>query len=501
MQNINKEFLNYTFMGQLEKFAKDVGLMGITKVILGLQAFLLLPILTKFLGATDFGIWSQIKITVTLLASISVLSLDTIIIRFISGEENKLKISTEFISFLMLSLSFAIFLGGTIYIFSEKISFFLTHISNIGFFFKFVVIMIVLQVIYYLFMTFFRSKELIKFHSMMELIGVVLEMCLIYILLLKGYGLIGVISAFILTKLLLVFIASINIKKYLLFVKPSFKVIKPYFTFGLPLVFMPVLSILLQISDQYIIGYYSGAKAVGIYALAYSLCVIIKLLLDPIYLLLQQTMSKAWNQGDIEKAKFYFQYSYKYAFMLVIPTMFGLSLLAKPILKIISTTEFIAGSLLVPIISLGITLYTFFFLAMILLQLSKKTKRITQIFIMLVVVNILLNFILIPYLGNLGAALSTLVAFAISAVYGIIIIKSMKLDLMWKFLFKSIFASSVMGTLIIFLMNLQFLNEIIKIIFVIFSAIIIYFCMLFLLKGIDKYELKFFFSLINYFKK
>ena len=58
-------------MNPYKKFAKDVGLMSITQIILGLQAFLLLPILTKFLGATNFGIWSQIKITVSLLSGFS----------------------------------------------------------------------------------------------------------------------------------------------------------------------------------------------------------------------------------------------------------------------------------------------------------------------------------------------------------------------------------------------------------------------------------------------
>lgn len=487
-------------MSQFQKFARNVGLMGITHFILGLQAFLLLPILTKFLGATDFGIWSQIKITVTLLGGLAALGLDTTIIIFLSGEKNKKKISEEFILFLMIALGAATFLGGMVFIFSKKIGLTLTHLNSAGFFFKFILVMLLLWVTHFLLITFFRAKENIKFYSLIEIIRVTVEIGLVYFLLIKGYGLIGVILSFILVESMLILVSLINIKKYILLVKPSFKTIKPYLSFSLPLIIMPVLSFLLQTGDQYIVGYYNGAKAVGVYALAYSLCVIIKILVDPIYLILQPVMSKYWNLGDQEKVRLYFTYSYKYAFMMVIPTLFGLSLLAEPILKIISTAEFVEAKILVPIIALGIALYTFFFLAMILLQLVKKTRKITKIFILIVVVNIFLNILLIPYLGNMGAAISTLIAFSIAAIYGIIIIKSMNLELMWKFLLKSVIASSVMGAAIIFLMNFLVLNEILKIIIIILSSSLIYFLTLFLLKSFDKEEFQFFTNLLK-FKK
>ena len=145
-------------MNSSGKFAKDVGLMGITQAILGLQAFLLLPILTKFLGATDFGIWSQIRITVSLLSGFAMLGLGSAVVRFMSGQENKEKVSKEFISVLFISIVTAIVFGLLVFIFSDKLGLLLTHITYSGFFFKFVILMLVLSVFHGLFATFFRAK-------------------------------------------------------------------------------------------------------------------------------------------------------------------------------------------------------------------------------------------------------------------------------------------------------------------------------------------------------
>ena len=46
-----------------QKFAKDIIVIGITNLLVGLSGLVLLPLLTKTLGAHDYGIWSQVNVT------------------------------------------------------------------------------------------------------------------------------------------------------------------------------------------------------------------------------------------------------------------------------------------------------------------------------------------------------------------------------------------------------------------------------------------------------
>ncbi len=478
------------------KFAKDAGLMSITQAILGLQAFLLLPILTKFLGATNFGIWSQISITVSLLGGFAMLGLGQAVLRFISGQENKEKVSKEFISVIFISIVTAIVFGILIFIFSDKLGLLLTHVTGSGFFFKFVILLLSLSVIHRLFANFFMAKENVKLYSSIEIARAALELGLIYIFLSKGYGLLGLIGTFILVKLTIIFLGLLNGRKYLKLARPSLKVIKPYLSFSLPLTILPILTWTIQSGDQYIIGFYFGAKAVGIYGLAYSLCFMIRTLLNPITLILTPALSRAWNKGNWKEVRTYFKYSYKYLFMIAIPAAFGLSMLSEPIIKLISTTEFIGGSILIPFISAGFVLYPFWTLGARFLFLKKETKKFTKVMLFLVIINILLNILLVPFLGPLGAAISTLITFGISAAIGIRLLKDMGFGLMGKFLFKCVFSSVLMSVAILILRNILVMNEIIKLGIIVVISVAVYFLILFYLKGISKSELRFFRTLV-----
>ncbi|NQE44582.1 hypothetical protein C5S31_00995 [ANME-1 cluster archaeon GoMg2] len=53
-------------MPEYKLFAQRVGLMGITTLIVNLRGLIFIPILTKTLGASDYGIWAQIIVTSSL---------------------------------------------------------------------------------------------------------------------------------------------------------------------------------------------------------------------------------------------------------------------------------------------------------------------------------------------------------------------------------------------------------------------------------------------------
>jgi O-antigen/teichoic acid export membrane protein len=81
-----------------KKFTHDVGLIGATQLLLKLGGLILIPIITKTLGAYQYGIWAQISVTISLLTPLVMLGLSTTIVRFLAGEKEKDKIREGFLS-------------------------------------------------------------------------------------------------------------------------------------------------------------------------------------------------------------------------------------------------------------------------------------------------------------------------------------------------------------------------------------------------------------------
>ena len=85
-------------------FVKRIGLLGITNLLVALNTIILIPILTKNLSASDYGIWVQVLTTFFLITILPHLGLPYTLVRFLSAEKDKGKIQEGFYSMAFLIL-------------------------------------------------------------------------------------------------------------------------------------------------------------------------------------------------------------------------------------------------------------------------------------------------------------------------------------------------------------------------------------------------------------
>lgn len=483
-------------MEQYKKFTKNVLLVGISTFLVGLEGILLLPILTKFLGPTNYGIWSQIKVTLSLIGPIVFLGLTSSLVRFLTGIEDKKKISKNVCSVSLFIIFSGLIFSFLLFIFSKQLSFLLLKTYDATIYFQAGSFLLFFRSIAGIISPILRFKERFGILSLSKVLLSIFDIILIYLFLSYGFGILGVVLGYSIAKLLMIFFEFIFAKRFFSFVKPSFKVLKKSLSYGFPLTFIPLFQWIFQVGDQYILGFYGGANVVGLYALAYSLSYILRTLASPVYTILQTSLTKSWNKGDMPTFRSYFRYSYKYLFLILIPAAFGIIFLAEPIIRIISTPEFMESAKLLPIIIPGILLFTLINFSNNILSLENKTKEIRNLFFFLAVSNIILNLILVPMFSLYGAAIATLITFIISGIYSLRVINRHKIGLMPLFFLKSIFASSIMGIFIIYARKLH-LNAYTKVGIIIFFSIIIYFVIMWILKTFKKEEVKFLKSLIR----
>lgn len=471
-----------------KKFTKDVGLVGIANVVTMLKGLIILPILTKTLGAEFYGIWAQIMITVSLLLPICLLELQYAITRFLTVEEDKNKVSKGISSIFVTVLLTAFLISLLIFLLAKPLAGAVFGGAGAAHFVRisaFLVLLTTLDQIILQYFISFRQMERYSGFMILETIG---EVLLIGYLVLSGYGLLGAVVSLLLVRVFIFILGFLLVKSEVKLTTPSLSVIKPYLAFTLPLIPFTLSFWMINSGDRYVIGYFMGANAVGIYSASYALGSLVGFFYGPMALLLFPAITNLYANNRIPELKNHLKYSLKFFMMFAIPSLFGLSILSKSLLRTLTTPEFIGGYIIIPIVALGVILSTSGNLFSEILVLFKRTKMMSLLYGLSALINLVMNIIMIPIIGISGAAIATLITFTVQSILLYFIsFKMLSFDLNLKFIAKSVFSSSLMGYVIWEMNPLGAVNILIS------TGIgaVVYFGVLLLLKGFTKEEYAF----------
>ena len=70
-------------MSQRQLLAKRIGLVAITNLLVELNSLIMLPLLTKNLPTSEYGVWVQISVTIGLITTVALLGLPYSMVRFL----------------------------------------------------------------------------------------------------------------------------------------------------------------------------------------------------------------------------------------------------------------------------------------------------------------------------------------------------------------------------------------------------------------------------------
>lgn len=482
---LNKEY---------SKFGRQIGYIIGAGIISSLIGLITLPVLTKGLGAELYGTYSVVETTILLISPIAGLGFTTALVRFLAGEKDKSTIRDSFFSPYCVMLTSGIVFSLLLFFSSEQLAKLIFGDISSAIYIKLASAVILLNPIGGLSLAFFRAFRQIGLYTTLSLIKNACQIGLIILAILLGFQLVGVFIAMVLTSIIFDLVTLLIIVKRIGIQLPRFTNIKSYLRFGVPLTPNVAIAWITSSSDRYMISYFMGVTATGIYSAAYGLASYASFALLPLQTVLFPTVSKLYTENNLEETRNYLKYSFKYFMMIAIPSAFGLSILAKPVLQILTTPEFVPGSIIVPFVALSAILYSLFQVSVNLIYLVKRTQLIVRLLSISAALNIALNLILIPRMGILGAAVATLTAYGVLGVLTLIITRRhLKFDLSTSFIFKSIFSSAIMASCI-WLINPE---SIALTIISILGGALIYLAVLILIKGLNKEEITFFINFVK----
>tara|TARA_B110000046_G_C13025143_1_gene413540 strand:- start:3266 stop:4693 length:1428 start_codon:yes stop_codon:yes gene_type:complete len=229
-------------------------------------------------------------------------------------------------------------------------------------------------------------------------------------LLMPTYGVLGFVYANIIAYSLSTIYLFIYAKIYKFF---SFKYIKyssikSMYLYSIPLVPNTVMWWLTNAMSKPVIEYFCGVNKVGLYAVGHKLPSVIYMVFSVFLFSWQITAFEEFNKKNY--SEFYNKILRLLFFVLILISCF-LSIFSKSLVLFITNLEYLESWKLIPIISLGVVFASLSGFVGVNFSVTKQSKYYFYSSLWGGGVSVLLNLILIPFFGVMGAAFASLVAY------------------------------------------------------------------------------------------
>jgi O-antigen/teichoic acid export membrane protein len=137
---------------------------------------------------------------------------------------------------------------------------------------------------------------------------------------------------------------------------------------------------------------------------------------------------------------------------MAIPASVGLFILSQPLLKILTTSEFLVGGGLVLLIAVGTIFLGIYQINAYIVALVKQTKWFPLMIVSASATSAVLNIVLIPRVGITGAAISNIIAyFVLATIVSVWAKKTVNYGVDLKYLGKAVLAALIMGLILKFM--------------------------------------------------
>ncbi|MFT5596281.1 MAG: O-antigen/teichoic acid export membrane protein [Flammeovirgaceae bacterium] len=395
---------------------KQTLIYGMSNLSMKAAGLILIPFYTGSLSTNDYGQLLILEVLAQFAIGIVSFQVPSALLRLGSNLSNipdqKKLYSTSLGLVIILSALFALIA----FPFAEQLSQLIFSSPDFKIHFELLTFSIIFEVLGLIPLQLLRLKEksvtylLLVSLKLITLVGLVW-----YFVVLQEEGVYGAVKAIIYSNLVfLISTIPIQVKN----ISPKFSVnfgIQIYKYSG-PLIFTTVAALLLTLSDRLIIKIFGQFEDVGIYGLAYKIGSLSNLLIITSFSL--GFLPIAYKKFTSPDFKPFFSKTLTLYLGLTILLTLVISVFGEELTKILSSGEsaYWAAGILVPFIA-----YIFIFKAMnnyflYVFLLTKKTKHHATVTVIGVLLNIALNFILIPRFGIYGAVAATGVSYLVMTI-------------------------------------------------------------------------------------
>lgn len=397
----------------VKETVKNSAIYGVGNISVKLVGFILIPFLTDptYLSNIDYGALGVLEAISQIVIFIMGFGLYNAMFRWYYEQSEKDQKATFFTvlitsSFLIASIFLVVFFWQE----SLTILFFDTHIYQ-----EVLVLAIFatgLQALSQIPATLMRLQDRAVFFTTSNVLKLIITLLTtLYFLIWNEYGILAIYYGQIAGSIFyLLFIFPYLINNSIL--RIHIPVFNEMLGYGFSMMLAGISAASINVLDRFVLNSMSGLEQVGLYSLGYKVSSIIKVfVIGSVSMALTPLIFRKIKDKDSNR--FYTKTMTYYGFGMMICIM-AVSLFSKEALKVFTRSTFYWSSFsVVPLLAFSLYFVALKDVAVTGLHITKKTSHISFVTAFVSALNLGLNFLLIPFLGAIGAALASLISQAL----------------------------------------------------------------------------------------
>ena len=374
---------------------------------------LLFPIYTSFLSPHDFGIIGLMSITISLLTRFVSAPINSAFTRFYYAPEYKEKSGVLLFNLFLWALLIIICCAVIFWRISEYLAGVLLQDRNLAHLLKIYALILFLQPLSSLFLCLLRMLERAKYFVFTSISSLLLSAGLtLYLLIVLKKGVLALIVGNLLSLIVtVIMVLPVFIKRSTF--KLSRATLIPPLKYAYPLLLSEYSNLLIQSGDRYVLRIFNSVSMVGLYSFGYQIAGILQTaLVTPLKQALQPVVLK--QEEDPEAIRGFLRTGATYFYLIGCAACLLISLFSREILMLFARKEaFWAAWVIVPIITYSYVQHGLGNFVGWGMGLMKKSFHVSGIVLVAALVNIGVNFLLVPQWGMLGAAFATMLSYIV----------------------------------------------------------------------------------------
>jgi len=392
------------------RFFKHSSIYAVGNILNRIGAFILLPIYTTYLTVGEYGSLELFYTISSVVSGVLAIGIAHATLRFYFEYDDQ-KDRNAVVSSNILASALITSTGAIIaFIFAEKISLLVFNSAEDSVLIGLYIILatMVLELSSQVCLAYLRAREMSIFYVVLSLVKLIIQVAInSYLIIVEGAGINGILIGNF-AAVALGWLILISYTLYCCGLSFHVDKMKSIITYSFPFLLGTLVGIVAVNADRFMLNKFMGLEAVGIYALALKLTLLVEVLVA-------EPFSKSYGayRFSIMKNEDSSQVQSRitgYMSLIVSLMVVAIVYSSHEIITIMSNPEFYTAVVILPVLIFigGFKVFTYIFQTGILYK--KATKHIFSISVLGCVSIIVFNYIFIKAFGLLGACIAKVVA-------------------------------------------------------------------------------------------
>lgn len=397
----------------IKSFVKDALIYTLPTVLSRGIAIFLLPIYTRIASPEELGALDLFFVFGSIISLTVALEISQGVARFIpelSDVKQRLAYSSTGLYFTFFMYALFFITATTFYV---ELNHFITGKSEYALSFQLALVYITINGFFYYFQNQLRFEGNSVGYSIVSVFFAATNLATVFVFgIVYDLGLIAILYS-IIVSVLLASLLGLFLLRHSFGLVFKIGMLKQLLMFSIPLLPASMLVFISLYVDRYMINMFLDLESVGHYGVAVRLASAASLVMIGFQMAVTPLIYKHHNEPDTPQS---LSVIFKYFVFFAVLFFLVYSLVAKELLFLLTTPEFYFVANVIPLLVLAL-LFSNMYVFMPGIGIRKKTHLIFLISIVAAVVNVVLNYLLIPIFHINGAALATTIGYFIAFLF------------------------------------------------------------------------------------